>query len=396
MSTPVVGLPANPVVETYPYCGACGYTVSTLSPNHNSDQFCDSCGADLSSYWNALTPPPAVVATPSDDEVSFAYTVNSAADSTQTSESDDSLATWSDFATDTSPTVIAVTEAGVIAGVRVRSVKGGQFGPHIEQTSGVPITAVLTGTAIAGGVVESEIVTGGATIIITLDNDEWVALVGDDDAITEALIAGITSDGVEAAGWEAEVKANMVHGDVTRTNANVVTIILDAEADYAITADETVTVTIPAIAVDSAGAVVATPTMPITDETPTAAVTGTAVAGGVLESEIVTGGETIILTLTGATWEATVGDDNAITTALIAGITAVEVEAAGWNAEVRDNMVHGDVVLTDPVTVTITTAAESAYSVTADENVTVTIPDTAIANQAGMVATPNVVVTEGS
>jgi hypothetical protein len=179
--------------------------------------------------------------------------------------SDDSLATWSDFATDTSPTVVAVTVAEVVAGIRVRSVKGGQFGPHIEQSSGVPITAVLTGTAIAGGVLESEIVTGGETIIITLTNDEWVSAVGDDDAITEALIAGITSSLDEAAGWNVEVKGNMVHGDVTQTSTTVVTIILAAESAYVITAGETITVTIPAIAVDSAGVVVATPTLPVTE-----------------------------------------------------------------------------------------------------------------------------------
>ena len=39
------------------------------------------------------------------------------------------------------------------------------------------------------------------------------------------------------------------------------------------------------------------------------AVTGTAVTGGVLESEIVTGSETIILTATADTWVASVGAD---------------------------------------------------------------------------------------
>jgi len=388
----------SPYVETYPNCGACGWKISAPYPNRESDHFCDSCGADLAAYWTGLTPPPTPVATPSDDQVSFAFTVNSEADSTQSSVSDDGGATWSDFATDTSPTVVDVTQAGVIAMIRVRSVIGGVAGAYSEAASGVPISGVLTGTAIAGGVTEAEIVAGGDTIIITLTNDEWVATVGGDNAITEALIAGLVSNHPEYAnGWTDVVVANMVHGDVVRTSDTVVTITLAAEATYAVPGDETITLTIPATALDSGGAVVATPSFPITAAAGTAAVTGTAVAGGVLESEIVTGGETIILTLTGDIWVATVGADNAITTALIAGITAAEVEATGWNAEVRDNMTHAEVVRTSDTVVTITTAAEAAYAITADENVTVTIPATAVTyTDVAIVAAPAIVVTEGS
>ncbi len=38
------------------------------------------------------------------------------------------------------------------------------------------------------------------------------------------------------------------------------------------------------------------------------------------EAEVVPGAETLIITLTNDTWDVTVGADNAITTALIAGI----------------------------------------------------------------------------
>ena len=124
--------------------------------------------------------------------------------------------------------------------------------------------AAVTGTIVAGGVHEGEIIAGGETIILTLTGDEWVATAGDDNAITTAIIAGITSDGAEAAGWNAVVKANMVHGDITRTSATVLTIVLAAEATYQITADETVTVTIPATALAAGSAVVASPTIPIT------------------------------------------------------------------------------------------------------------------------------------
>jgi len=118
-------------------------------------------------------------------------------------------------------------------------------------------TAALTGTAITDGVTESEIVTGGETIIITLTDDTWVATVGGDNSITEDLIAGIDSGQSEAAGWDAVVKANMVHGDITRDVDNVtLTIDLAEEATYEITADETITITIPATALTGAEAIV--------------------------------------------------------------------------------------------------------------------------------------------
>ena len=139
------------------------------------------------------------------------------------------------------------------------------------------MSAALTGTAVTGGVLQSEIVTGGETIIITLTADTWVATVGADNAITTALIAGIDSGSVIVAGWDAEVKGNMVFGDVTRTSDTIVTIILAAEAAYDINFDETITVTVPATALTGAAATVATPTFDVTNETlPGSAPTGVA------------------------------------------------------------------------------------------------------------------------
>jgi len=129
-------------------------------------------------------------------------------------------------------------------------------------------SAILTGTAVTGGVLESQIVAGTETIIITLTDETWVATIGDDNAFTTALIAGIDSAQSEAEGWDAEVKGNMVHGDVTRTSATVVTIILAAEAAYEITEKETITVTIPAAALTGAAEVVATPTFDVTNQSP--------------------------------------------------------------------------------------------------------------------------------
>jgi len=131
---------------------------------------------------------------------------------------------------------------------------------HFHLVSGG--SCALTGTVTTA--TEADIVTGGKTIILTLTGDTWVATVGQDNAITTALIAGIDSAQSEANGWDAVVKANMVYTDVSRDSNTVVTITLGAEATYNITATETITATIPASALTAATQIVASPTFNVT------------------------------------------------------------------------------------------------------------------------------------
>ena len=110
----------------------------------------------------------------------------------------------------------------------------------------------------------------------------------------------------------------------------------------------------------------------------TAALTGTIIAGGVLESEIRAGGETLIITLTNDTWAAAgtgpIGD-LVDTQALIDGLDAGSNPTNGWNNEVRDKEPTTIVVRTSPTVATLTfTTAAAAYAITADETITLTIP----------------------
>ena len=133
----------------------------------------------------------------------------------------------------------------------------------IATLSRPPTTAAITGTATAS-IAETDVVTGGKTIIITLTNDTWVAAGGTFDAQRQNIINGIDSDGAEAAGWDAVVKATQGVAGVVRTSNTVVTITLDAFATYDITATETITVVVPSSAlVASAIAVTGTPTFSV-------------------------------------------------------------------------------------------------------------------------------------
>jgi hypothetical protein len=120
---------------------------------------------------------------------------------------------------------------------------------------------------------------------------------------------------------------------------------------------------------------------------PSAALTGT-LADDATEAQIVSGGQTLIITLTNDTWDATIGDNNSKTTDLINGIDSGSSEGTGWDAVVKANMDYNDVTRTSDTVVTITLGAEATYDITSNETITVTVPATAVAGGSPIVATP--------
>ncbi len=100
------------------------------------------------------------------------------------------------------------------------------------------------------------------------------------------------------------------------------------------------------------------------------------------------------MTLTDDTWAATVGDDNQITTDLIAGLDADGAEGPGWDAVVQAGLAFGDVTRTSTTAVTIVLPAFATYDLTAPETITATIPAAALAQSASVVvAAPTFAVT---
>lgn len=126
-------------------------------------------------------------------------------------------------------------------------------------------TAALTGTISDAN--EGDIVSGGKTIILTLTGDTWVAAGATFDAQRQNIINGLDSAQTEATGWDAVVKALQGVSGVIRTSDTVVTITLDAQATYNITATETITATITATAVSLGAQIVASPTFAVTATT---------------------------------------------------------------------------------------------------------------------------------
>ena len=94
---------------------------------------------------------------------------------------------------------------------------------------------------------EASVISGGGTIVLTLINEMWVASGATFDAERQSIINGLDSAQAEANGWDAVVKAGLAVTDVVRTSDRVVTVTLPAFAGYNITANETVTATVPAM-----------------------------------------------------------------------------------------------------------------------------------------------------
>lgn len=81
--------------------------------------------------------------------------------------------------------------------------------------------------------------------------------------VRQEIINGMVGDSSDPHNWNVEVKGKISVNDVVRTNNTVCTITLDAEAGYDITANETVTMTMPNNALNGGNSCVATPSFVI-------------------------------------------------------------------------------------------------------------------------------------
>lgn len=124
-------------------------------------------------------------------------------------------------------------------------------------------SATISGT-ITAATTEADIVAGGKTIIITLDGDTWIAAgAGSFDLQRDEILQGLDSAQGEALGWNLQVRDTELLTAVARTSDTVVTITLTAHILYNITAQETITVTVPGTALIGTVDIMATPTFTV-------------------------------------------------------------------------------------------------------------------------------------
>jgi hypothetical protein len=126
---------------------------------------------------------------------------------------------------------------------------------------------------------------------------------------------------------------------------------------------------------------------------PTAALTGT-MTSGLYESEIVAGGETLVITLTNSTWVAAGSTFDTERQNILNGIVSAQSEATGWNA-VRSGLAVTTVVRTSNTVATITLGSLATYAITTNETITVMVPGTAVQGALTIVASPTLTIIDG-
>jgi len=119
----------------------------------------------------------------------------------------------------------------------------------------------------------------------------------------------------------------------------------------------------------------------------TAALSGT-VTASITETDIVAGGKTIILTLSGDNWVASGATFDAQRQNIINGIDSAQSETNGWDAVVKAGQGVSGVVRTSATVVTITLDAFASYDITVTETITAIIPATAVLGGNAITATP--------
>lgn len=134
----------------------------------------------------------------------------------------------------------------------------------------------------------------------------------------------------------------------------------------------------------------------VSQDVATAATTGTLATGTKTQSVIVSGGQTIILTLTGDTFVAAGATFDAQRQAIINGLDSAQAEATGWDAVVKAGLAVTTVVRTSATVCTITLPAFASYAITADEVITCTIPGAALTLAAPIVSSPTITINEGA
>ena len=155
------------------------------------------------------------------------------------------------FGTDTADALPLLDYTGDPDGVLDHSLGIKEF--DVYETADFSVTGIsipgpyvtMTGTVTTTTVQDSDIVSGGKTIILTLTDDTWVASGATFDAQRQNILDGLVSNKNEATGFNAMAFAV---GNVVRTSNTVVTITLGAEATYNIVQTETITCTVPASA----------------------------------------------------------------------------------------------------------------------------------------------------
>ncbi|OIQ58737.1 hypothetical protein MOTE_17290 [Moorella thermoacetica] len=245
--------------------------------------------------------------------------------------------------------------------------------------------AAVSGT-ITPSVTEADIVNGGRTIVITLTNATWAPDIATNLTKRELLIGGFSATG-DTSQWQTLIDAMKAAAVFTRTSDQVLTITLPPVPGFNLTGEINVSLTVPGSVLSGSYSGDTPPDLPVGEAfTITPVTTQTATLSGTItqsttESNIVSGGRTIIITLADDTWAADVASDPSKYYALFDGLSApAGADGDKWNNDVINeikNKASTDpsvFVRTSDQVLTITLPPVNGFDITGDITVSLTIP----------------------
>ena len=254
---------------------------------------------------------------------------------------------------------------------------------HLKNTSAVLSLPNQGGEEVA----ESSILLGGITLEITLgDNAAWASDIRTNPTKRNALFDGFQAAS-EAAQWTKVVQALKAdgQGSIFRTDNQKVTIYLPQTSGYDIATEQQITLTVPAIAltggqrpVTAAGGMVIKPTI-------SAALSGTALQPPLVESDIRSGGKTLVVDLADGNWVGNVATDSTLRNAVFDGLQVVGTEnLAQWAKAVTELKNTGALVRTSGTRITITLPPVADYGLNyVKQTIRLVIPKEAVEGAQG-------------
>lgn len=231
------------------------------------------------------------------------------------------------------------------------------------------------------------------TIALTGDSEDIRQLVTANDT-TQVFLCNWSASGLKSFYLHCTVAATVTIKDDSDVTVGTITLAANTPFEWATGDPGSAPISGDAATFNISTAAVGTFTLFVLQNSgisASAALTGTFLTTPT-EAEVVTGGQTIIITLTNATFVAGGAAFNGQRQVIIDGLTADTSQTNGWNAEVKAALAVTDVARTSSTIVTITLPAVGAYSIASNEVVTVTVPAAATSVSNPIIATPDITI----
>eukprot|EP00163_Fabomonas_tropica_P001252 TRINITY_DN10953_c0_g1_i1.p1 TRINITY_DN10953_c0_g1~~TRINITY_DN10953_c0_g1_i1.p1 ORF type:complete len:1695 (-),score=317.99 TRINITY_DN10953_c0_g1_i1:96-5180(-) len=274
-------------------------------------------------------------------------------------------------------------------------------GQDVSTVTGGPLSITRTTPSLSvAGITEVDLRAGTAQLVLTLSNNHWVP---NGEFSAAAVIAAISSSGSPGVihGWNYSTAAAPIPPSaVTRVNDTVVTIDIPAQSLYVNQDPEVLTFDLGSALTVRTGAVSTDPSAVVTtatiDDTGASATLGGNAVPTSRQQDIRVGAQELIITLVGDHWQLSGAAFDGQRQSILNGLVATSsANPTGWNAGLSNLSVSAVERLSD-TQVRINITEIPSYYTEVIETIIVTIPASAVLDNAGDIAAGNFTINLGT